>query len=248
MRPVLVVTGGSRGIGAAIAKMAAARGFDVAIGYLRNVRAAQQIVGEVKKAGGNALAVQVDLAEPGEIKNFFEEVDDGFGRVNCLVNNAGIVGDAGKLVDADPVMVKRVVDINVIGAILVAREAVKRMSPRFGGCGGAIVNISSTATVTGAPDTYTWYAASKGAIDSFTLGLSKEVAKDGIRVNALSPGIIDTDIHASGGQVDRIERIGPLIPMGRVGRADEVAEAALFLLSDAASYITGANLHVAGGR
>ena len=248
MRPVVVITGGSRGIGAATAKMAAARGYDVAIGYLRNVRAAEQIAGDVKKAGGKVLTVQVDLAESGDVKRFYEEVDDAFGRLDCLVNNAGIVGHAGSLVDADPAMVKSVVDLNVTGAILVAREAVKRMSLRCGGRGGAIVNISSTAAVTGAPNTYIWYAASKGAIDSFTLGLSKEVAKDGIRVNALSPGIIDTDIHSSSGQAERIERIRPLIPMGRVGRADEVAEAALFLLSDAASYITGANLHVAGGR
>jgi NAD(P)-dependent dehydrogenase (short-subunit alcohol dehydrogenase family) len=248
MRPVLVVTGGSRGIGAATARMAAARGFDVAIGYLTNVPAANETVREIERAGGKALAVQVDLADPEAIKKFYEEIDGAFGRVNALLNNAGIVGNAGKLVDSDSAMIRRVVDVNVTGAILVALEAVKRMSPKFGGQGGAIVNVSSSATVTGAPDMYTWYAASKGAIDTFTSGLSKEVAKDGIRVNAISPGVIDTDIHRSGGQPDRINSVGPLIPMGRVGRADEVAEAALFLLSDAASYITGANLHVAGGR
>ncbi|MCC6949689.1 MAG: glucose 1-dehydrogenase [Bradyrhizobiaceae bacterium] len=248
MRPVLVVTGGSRGIGAGIARMAAARGFDVAIAHLKNLPAAEEIAGEIRKAGGRPLAVQVDLAKPEDIKRLFEAVDSAFGRLDGLVNNAGIVGDAGKLADADPVMIKHVVDINVTGAMLVAREAVRRMSFRFGGHGGAIVNISSTATLTGAPDTYTWYAASKAAIDSLTVGLAKEVAKEGIRVNAVSPGIIDTDIHRSGGQADRIERIGPQIPMGRIGRVEEVAEAALFLLSEAASYITGANLHVAGGR
>jgi NAD(P)-dependent dehydrogenase (short-subunit alcohol dehydrogenase family) len=228
--------------------MAAARGFDVAIGYLKNVRAAAETVREIEKAGGRALSVQVDLAEPRAIQRFFEEIDGTFGRVNSLLNNAGIVGDAGNLIDSNPSMIRRVVDLNVTGAILVALEAVKRMSPKFGGQGGAIVNVSSTATVSGAPDKYTWYAASKGAIDTFTLGLSKEVAKDGIRVNAISPGVIDTDIHCSSGQVGTIRSAESFIPMGRVGRVDEVAEAALFLLSDAASYITGANLHVAGGR
>ncbi len=248
MRPVLVVTGGSRGIGAAIARMAATRGFDVAIAHLRNLSAAEEIADEIRKAGGKPLAVQADLAKPEDIKRLFQAVDHEFGRLDGLVNNAGIVGKAGKLADADPAMIRHVVDVNVTGATLVAREAVRRMSLRFGGRGGAIVNISSTATLSGAPDTYTWYAASKAAIDRLTVGLAKEVAREGIRVNAVSPGIIDTDIHRASGHADRLERIAPQIPMGRVGRAEEVAEAALFLLSEAASYITGANLHVAGGR
>ncbi len=248
MRPVLVVTGGSRGIGAAIARMAATRGFDVAIAHLRNLSAAEEIADEIRKAGGKPLAVQADLAKPEDIKRLFQAVDHEFGRLDGLVNNAGIVGKAGKLADADPAMIRHVVDVNVTGATLVAREAVRRMSLRFGGRGGAIVNISSTATLSGAPDTYTWYAASKAAIDRLTVGLAKEVAGEGIRVNAISPGIIDTDIHRATGQADRLKQIAPQIPMGRVGRAEEVAEAALFLLSEAASYITGANLHVAGGR
>lgn len=228
--------------------MAATRGFDVAIAHLRNLSAAEEIADEIRKAGGKPLAVQADLAKPEDIKRLFQAVDHEFGRLDGLVNNAGIVGKAGKLADADPAMIRHVVDVNVTGATLVAREAVRRMSLRFGGRGGAIVNISSTATLSGAPDTYTWYAASKAAIDRLTVGLAKEVAREGIRVNAVSPGIIDTDIHRASGHADRLERIAPQIPMGRVGRAEEVAEAALFLLSEAASYITGANLHVAGGR
>jgi len=245
---VLLVTGGSRGIGAATAKAAAREGYLVAINYVSDAQAANAVISDIKKSGGRAIAVKADVAREEEVIQLYKMVDRDLGRLTHLVNNAGIVGRATRFADADTKMIKNVIDLNVTGAILVAREAVKRISTASGGKGGAIVNISSMAATLGAPGEYVWYAASKGAIDSFTIGLSREVVKEGIRVNAVSPGLIETDIHASGGQPDRVERMSPLIPMGRAGTADEVAATILFLLSDQASYITGTNVRISGGR
>jgi NAD(P)-dependent dehydrogenase (short-subunit alcohol dehydrogenase family) len=245
---ILLATGASRGIGAAVARAAAREGYRVAINYVSDVAAAERVAAEIEKAGSKALVVQADVAREDEIKRLFEEIDKKLGRLTHLVNNAGIVGRSSRLDAADPAMIRQVIDLNVTGAILVAREAVRRMSRAHGGEGGAIVNLSSAAATLGSPGEFTWYAASKGAIDSFTLGLARELAKEGVRVNAVSPGLIETDIHASGGQPDRVARMGGLIPMGRAGTAEEVAEAILWLLSDKASYVTGANIRVAGGR
>lgn len=245
---LLLVTGGSRGIGAAVARRAARETYRVAINYVSDRVAAEQIAAEIEKAGSQALVIKADVAREDEIKRLFEEIDKKLGRLTHLVNNAGIVGRSNRLDTADPAMIRQVIDLNVTGAILVAREAVKRMSTGNGGKGGAIVNLSSAAATLGSPGEFTWYAASKGAIDSFTIGLARELAKEGVRVNAVSPGLIETDIHASGGQPDRVARMGGLIPMGRAGTAEEVAEAILWLLSDKASYVTGANIRAAGGR
>jgi NAD(P)-dependent dehydrogenase (short-subunit alcohol dehydrogenase family) len=245
---ILLVTGASRGIGAAVARQAAREGYRVAINYVSDAAAAEKAVAAVEKAGSKALAVKADVSRADEVKRLFEEIDKKLGRLTHLVNNAGIVGRSSRLDAADPAMIRQVIDLNVTGAILVAREAVRRMSTMHGGEGGAIVNLSSAAATLGSPGEFTWYAASKGAIDSFTLGLARELAKEGVRVNAVSPGLIETDIHASGGEPNRVARMGPLIPMSRAGSADEVAEAILWLLSDKASYVTGANIRVAGGR
>jgi NAD(P)-dependent dehydrogenase (short-subunit alcohol dehydrogenase family) len=247
-KKILLVTGASRGIGAAVALAAAREGYRVAINYVSDRKAAEKVAAEIEKAGSKALIVKADAAREDEIKRLFEEIDQKLGRLTHLVNNAGIVGRSSRLDAADPAMIKQVIDLNVTGAILVAREAVKRMSTAHGGEGGSIVNLSSAAATLGSPGEFTWYAASKGAIDSFTLGLARELAKEGVRVNAVSPGLIETDIHAAGGEPNRVARMGPLIPMSRAGSADEVAEAILWLLSDKASYVTGANIRVAGGR
>jgi NAD(P)-dependent dehydrogenase (short-subunit alcohol dehydrogenase family) len=247
-KKILLVTGASRGIGAAVALAAAREGYRVAINYVSDRKAAEKVAAEIEKAGSKALIVKADVAREDEIKRLFEEIDQKLGRLTHLVNNAGIVGRSSRLDAADPAMIKQVIDLNVTGAILVAREAVKRMSTAHGGEGGSIVNLSSAAATLGSPGEFTWYAASKGAIDSFTLGLARELAKEGVRVNAVSPGLIETDIHAAGGEPNRVARMGPLIPMSRAGSADEVAEAILWLLSDKASYVTGANIRVAGGR
>jgi NAD(P)-dependent dehydrogenase (short-subunit alcohol dehydrogenase family) len=248
MPGTLLVTGASRGIGAAVALAAAREGYRVAINYVSDRKAAEKVAAEIEKAGSKALIVKADVAREDEIKRLFEEIDQKLGRLTHLVNNAGIVGRSSRLDAAEPAMIKQVIDLNVTGAILVAREAVKRMSTAHGGEGGSIVNLSSAAATLGSPGEFTWYAASKGAIDSFTLGLARELAKEGVRVNAVSPGLIETDIHAAGGEPNRVARMGPLIPMSRAGSADEVAEAILWLLSDKASYVTGANIRVAGGR
>jgi NAD(P)-dependent dehydrogenase (short-subunit alcohol dehydrogenase family) len=245
---ILLVTGASRGIGAAVARRAAVEGYRVAINYRSDVAAAEQVAAEIEKAGSKALLVKADVSRADEIKRLFEAIDQKLGRLTHLVNNAGIVGRSSRLDAADPAMIRQVIDLNVTGAILVAREAVRRMSRAQGGEGGAIVNLSSAAATLGSPGEFTWYAASKGAIDSFTLGLARELAKEGVRVNAVSPGLIETDIHASGGEPDRVARLSPMIPMGRAGTAEEVAETILWLLSDKASYVTGANIRVAGGR
>jgi len=244
----LLVTGGSRGIGAAICRLAAGRGYRVAVNYASNAQAAEKLVAEIAARGGEAFAVKGDVGSEKDVLAMFEAVDSRFGALDALVNNAGVV-DAKARVDEMPLSrLERMMRVNVIGSMLCAREAVKRMSTRHGGRGGAIVNISSVAAVLGSPGEYVDYAASKGAIDTFTLGLAREVATEGIRVNAVRPGIIDTEIHASGGQPDRIAAMRDFVPVKREGKADEVAHAALWLLSDEASYTTGAILNVSGGR
>jgi NAD(P)-dependent dehydrogenase (short-subunit alcohol dehydrogenase family) len=245
---ILLVTGGSRGIGAASVRAAARGGYKVAINYVNDAKAADALANEIRDAGGTAVPIKADVAREDEIIRLFETVDRELGRLTHLVNNAGIISRASKFADVDAETVRRVVDVNVTGAMLVAREAVRRMSTASGGKGGAIVNLSSVAATLGAPGEFIWYAASKGAIDSFTIGLSREVAKEGIRVNAVAPGLIDTDIHAAGGQPDRIARMGATIPLGRAGTAEETAAAILWLLSEEASYVTGTIVRVSGGR
>lgn len=246
---VLLVTGGSRGIGAACVRRAAEAGYGrIAINYTRDAAAADDVAAEARALGAQVLVVHGDMARPKDIDRLFEELDANLGTVTDLVNNAGITGRAGPFADADPAEMARVIDLNVTGAILVAQQAVRRMSTARGGKGGAIVNISSMAAALGSAGEYVWYAASKGAIDSFTLGLGREVAREGIRVNAVAPGLIATDIHDASGVVGRLERLAPTTPMGRPGTAEEVADAVMFLLSDAASYTTGAVLKISGGR
>lgn len=248
MTRTILITGGGRGIGAATALAAARAGYDVALSYKKDRGRADAVVAEIKKLGRKAFALQSDVAREDEIVALFGRVDRELGPLNALVNNAGITGRAVRVQDVDAATVNEVLAANVTGSFLCAREAVKRMSTRQGGRGGAIVNISSAASRHGSPGEYVHYAASKGAIDTFTVGLAKEVADDGIRVNAIRPGLIDTEIHASSGIPDRVARIAPTIPMKRVGTGDEVAAAVLWLLSDAASYVTGAILDVSGGR
>ncbi|MDK9715463.1 MAG: SDR family oxidoreductase [Sulfuritalea sp.] len=248
MKKVLIVTGGGRGIGAAIARLAAADGYAVCLSYLSNQAAADELVASIAAKGGVALAVQADVAVEQDVVRLFDQVDASLGRVTALVNNAGILERQGRVEDMDAARIGRIFATNVIGSFICAREAIRRMSTRHGGAGGAIVNLSSRASRLGAPGEYVDYAASKGAIDTFTVGLAKEVAAEGIRVNAVSPGVIYTDIHASGGEPGRVERVKDAIPMRRGGTAEEVARAVLWLLSDAASYTTGASIDVAGGR
>lgn len=247
-RKVLLVTGGSRGIGAAICRQASRAGYRMAVNYAANQAAADALVAEIKAAGGEAFAVKGDVGSEAGIMAMFEAVDRTYGRLDAFVNNAGIVDAKARVDEMSAARLERMMRINVVGSILCAREAVKRMSTRHGGLGGSIVNISSAAAVLGAPDNYVDYAASKGAIDTLTVGLAREVAAEGVRVNAVRPGIIDTEIHASGGQPDRVALISNQLPMKRAGTADEVASAVLYLLSDAASYTTGAILNVSGGR
>lgn len=244
----LLVTGGSRGIGAAISVLAARRGWRVAVNYHSSKDAAGEVVARIEAAGGEAFAVQGDAASETDIVFMFAEIERRFGGIDALVNNAGVIDRKARLDEMDAGRLERMMRINVIGPMLCAREAVKRMSTRHGGKGGAIVNISSMVAVLGGAGDYVHYAASKGAIDSFTRGLAREVAAEGIRVNCVRPGIIDTEIHASGGRPDRAALAAPLIPMLRPGRAEEVAAAVLHLLSDEASYTSGAILDVSGGR
>ncbi|MBZ0331409.1 SDR family oxidoreductase [Halomonas sp. ANAO-440] len=248
MKEVLVITGGSRGIGAATARLGAASGYAVCINYCHNETAAIAVVEEITRAGGEAIAVSGDVGSEADVVRLFEEVDDKLGPVTRLVNNAGILETQMCVEQMDAARLGRVLTANVIGSFLCAREAIRRMSSRHGGKGGAIVNVSSIASKLGAPNEYVDYAAAKGAIDSFTIGLAKEVAAEGIRVNAVRPGVIYTEIHASGGEPDRVERVKTSVPMQRGGRAEEVARAILWLLSDDASYSTGALLDVTGGR
>lgn len=245
---VLLVTGGGRGIGAAICRLAAKAGYRVAVNFASNETAAAALVREIEAEGGQAIAIRGDVGNEGDVVTMFEAVDRAFGRLDALVNNAGIVDMKARVDEMSAARLERMMRINVIGSMLCAREAVKRMSTLHGGEGGAIVNISSAASQLGSPGEYVDYAASKGAIDTFTIGLAREVAAEGVRVNAVRPGIIDTEIHASGGQPDRIATIRGFVPMKREGKAEEVAQAALWLLSDEASYTTGGILNVSGGR
>lgn len=247
-KPVLLVTGGSRGIGAAICRKAAAQGWAVMINYASNQAAARALADEIEGQGGAARIVQGDTSTEEGIATIFSALDQEFGRLDGLVNNAGVVDMPEKVVDYSRARLDRMFAINVIGKIRCASEAVKRMSTAHGGQGGAIVNISSMAAIIGSAGQYVDYAASKAAIDTFTIGLAREVATEGIRVNAIRPGVIDTDIHASGGLPDRAQQMASVIPMQRAGTADEVADAALYLLSEQASYVTGAMLNVSGGR
>lgn len=248
MKPVLLVTGASRGIGAAVAKLAASRGYAVGVNYSRDDEAAARVVREIGGEGGHAVALQADVRDQAAVVGMFERLSVELGPPRALVNNAGIVGTQSRLDEMDEQRIRRVLDINVIGSLLCAREAVRRMSTRHGGSGGTIVNVSSAASRLGSPGEYVDYAASKGAIDTFTIGLAKEVAGEGVRVAAVRPGIIATSIHASGGDPGRIERLQGTIPMQRAGEAVEVAHAVLWLMSEEASYATGAILDVAGGR
>jgi len=246
--PVLLVTGGSRGIGAAACLVAARHGWRVAVNYASNEAAANAVVSEIEKAGGDAIAIKGDVGNAADIVSMFEAVDKHFGRLDGLVNNAGIVDYIARVDEMSAERLERMMRINVTGSMLCAGQAVRRMSTSHGGRGGAIVNISSMAAVIGGPAQYVDYAASKAAIDTFTIGLSKEVAAEGVRVNAIRPGIIETDIHASGGQPDKPKEMASSIPMKRTGQAEEVADAIVYLLSPSASYITGAILNVSGGR
>ncbi len=244
----MIVTGGGRGIGAATARLGAQRGYGVCVNYLENAKAAQAVVREIEAAGGHAIAVQADVAEEDQVERLFEAVDRELGPVTALVNNAGTAGTVGRLDAVPGAVLRRVMAVNVLGVLWCARAAVRRMSTRHGGAGGAIVNVSSGAATIGSPGVYVWYAASKGAVDSLTLGLAKEVAQEGIRVNGVAPGVVETEIHAALGLPERARQMAPSLPIGRAGEPEEIAEAILWLLSEAASYTTGATLRVAGGR
>ena len=247
-QPVVLVTGGSRGIGAATARLAAERGYDVCVNYLRNRSAAEALVADINQAGRRAIAVQADVAIEADVVRLFETVDRGLGPLRALVNNAGILEQQTRVDRLDAARIARVFATNVTGAFICAREAVRRMSTAGGGAGGAIVNVSSRAAQLGAPGEYVDYAASKAALDALTIGLAREVAAEGIRVNGVRAGIIYSDIHASGGEPGRVDRLAPTLPMRRGGEAIEVARAILWLLSAEASFTTGAFIDVTGGK
>lgn len=248
MKRVLLITGASRGIGAATARLASSRGYEVGVNYRANRAAADDVVSAIVAAGGTAVALPGDVAVEDDVLSMFTACQAALGTITALVNNAGVVDTKARVDEMSAARLHRMFAINVVGTMLCAREAVRRMSTRHGGRGGAIVNVSSVASRIGSPGEYVDYAAAKGAVDVFTMGLAKEVATEGIRVNAVRPGIVRTEIHASGGQPDRLERIAPLVPMLRPGEPIEIANAILWLLSDEASYTTGALVDIAGGR
>ncbi|MEY3783220.1 MAG: hypothetical protein RIS97_1399 [Pseudomonadota bacterium] len=247
-KKVVLITGASRGIGAATALLAAKQGWAVAVNYVANSLAADEVVRQIRAAGGTAMAIQADVAVEADVMRMFQEVDAKLGRISGLINNAGVVDMPSRVDGMSVERLSRMWTTNITSSFVCAREAVKRMSTKLGGEGGSIVNLSSAAAKLGSPGQYVDYAASKAAIDAFTIGLAKEVALEGIRVNAVRPGIIDTDIHASGGLPDRAAQVAPLVPMQRAGSAHEVAEAIVWLLSDASSYSTGSFIDVTGGR
>lgn len=244
---VAIVTGGSRGIGRATALAAASRGYKVVVGYASNKAAADEAVAKIEASNGKAIAVKCDVGDEGDILSLFRQAD-AFGVLGALVNNAGVVDATARVDEMSAARLTRMMNVNVVGSILCAREAVKRMSTAHGGPGGVIVNISSVAATLGSPGLYVDYAASKGAIDTFTVGLAREVSAEGIRVNAVRPGLIDTEIHASGGEPERAHKLAHTVPMKRVGTADEIANAVVWLMSDEASYVTGTIVDVSGGR
>lgn len=248
MSPVLLVTGASRGIGAATALLAAQQGWAVAVNYTANSLAADEVVRRIRAGGGTAMAVQADVANEAQVLAMFARIDAKLGPLSGLVNNAGVVDVSARVDEMDMARWRRMFDVNVLGSMLCAREAVRRMSTRHGGSGGSIVNVSSAASRLGSPGQYVDYAAAKGAVDAFTIGLAKEVGAEGIRVNAVRPGLIETEIHASGGLPNRVQDLKHLVPMQRGGTANEVAQAIVWLLSDAASYTTMSLLDVSGGR
>ncbi|MBG7620386.1 SDR family oxidoreductase [Herbaspirillum sp. AP02] len=246
--PLILITGASRGMGAATARLAAARGYDVALSYLANERAAQAVADDVRRLGRRALAVQADSADPEQVARLFAAIDEHFGRIDVLVNNAAMLERQSRLEDLGYARMQRVFAVNAIGPMLCAQQAVRRMAYRYQGRGGAVVNISSASARLGSPNEYVDYAASKGALETFTTGFAKEVAREGIRVNCVRPGHIYTEMHASGGEPDRVNRVKESIPMGRGGQPEEVARAVLWLASEEASFITGTFLDVTGGK
>ncbi len=248
MRPIMVITGGSRGIGAACAELAAERGFDLCISYVANHGAADLVKAECETRGARVVTVQCDVSEEDDVVRLFETCDAELGGPGVLINNAGVLGIQGELADFTAERIKRTIDVNVYGALLCMREAGRRMSTERGGSGGAIVNVSSRASTLGSPFEYVDYAATKGAVDAATIGLSKELGGVGVRVNAVRPGVIYTDIHASGGEPDRIARVAPNIPQGRGGQPQEIANLVLWLASEEASYVNGALVDISGGR
>jgi len=245
---VLIITGGSRGIGAAVALLAASQGYAVAVNYTANSLAADEVVRHIRASGGTAITVQADVAVEADVLAMFKKVDAKLGRLSALVNNAGVVDRTSRVDAMSAERLQRMFAVNVFGSFMCAREAVQRMSTRYQGDGGSIVNVSSAAARLGSPGQYVDYAAAKGAIDTFTMGLAKEVAAEGIRVNAVRPGIIDTEIHASGGLPNRVRDLAPQVPMQRAGTATEVAEAIMWLISEKSTYTTGAIIDVTGGR
>jgi NAD(P)-dependent dehydrogenase (short-subunit alcohol dehydrogenase family) len=246
--PLMLITGGSRGVGAATARLAARRGYDVAISFVSDEAAALAVVADVEAVGKRALAVRADSADAGQVEALFAAIDHAFGRIDVLVNNAAVLGPQSRLEDLDVERIRRIFAVNAIGPMLYAQQAVRRMSSRHGGQGGSIINISSASARLGSPNEYVDYASSKGALETFTTGLAKEVAREGIRVNCIRPGHIYTQMHASGGEPGRVDRVKDSIPMGRGGQPDEVARAILWLASDEASFTTGTFLDVTGGK
>ena len=249
MNKVLLITGGSRGIGAATALLAAEQGYAVGVNYHTEKLRADDIVNQIVALGGKAISIQGDVSQPDHVSRMFEETQNSLGAITHVVNNAGMTGKSSRLIDASLDVIRKTIDVNLMGVILVSREAVKRMSTRLGGIGGVIVNVASRASEIGSPNEFVWYAASKGGVDSFTIGLGREVATEGIRVVGVAPGLTITELHErSTGEPGRVDRLSPIIPMQRGGTPEEVAQTILFALSDSASYITATTISVSGGR